>query len=634
PEVVAREPLSHPKKAVTRGHSCVACAHRKVRCDGQRPCSTCRKSDTPCLSKPVQSARARRARTTRDSTATLTTTPSSSNFVETTVSEHLPTLTGEEDSELDFGPIPSTSPHSMSVEGLLFGRSLINLSDQHPTASRIFWLWSTYLENVNPAVKMLHIPTVQPLILNAASDPKKQISAPKQALCFAIYLVAIGSVPQCIHAEAERIMDQPINELINLYTGLAQQALVNACFLQTPNFITLQALTLFLVAQRARTDSQTLWQLTGVAIRSAQQLGYHREKALKSPSVSVFQAELRRRLWWELTLLESFAAKQCGVTSMLYSRSSWDTNRPLNVNDSDLHPEMRQISEVRGITEMSFCSARFEIGELTMAYTSPDWQSSQDMSQADAAIQKLQQRLEDRLLKYCDPSIPMHRMLQMFGRGALARIRLTLRRHQMFAKSGLSLEQRDCTFLLCLQLAEAPNRFAKDPTIQKFLWQANAFFPLDAFMFLLGEIAYRTVGQPLPAPLETVWAEVEKSYESQPRLLCDESNAIYNAVRNLTLKAWEKSKSDRNVEQPVPHFIRMLQSKLPNNRAVEKASHTASESTISPGNMTTNTFDGSEFDFDLDSLDTSWSKIAIPDDPEFWEYWQQFATDVPGLPII
>ncbi|CAD0106612.1 unnamed protein product [Aureobasidium uvarum] len=522
----------------------------------------------------------------------------------------------------------------MSVEGLLFGRSTINLSDQHPNASRIFWLWSTYLENVNPAVKMLHIPTVQPLILNAASDPKKQISAPKQALCFSIYLIAIGSVPQCNHAEAERIMDQPVNELIDLYTGLAQQALVNARFLQAPSFITLQALTLFLVAQRARLDSQTLWQLTGVAIRSAQQLGYHREKALRSPSVSVFQAELRRRLWWELTLLESFAAKQCGVTSMLYSRSAWDTNRPLNVNDSDLHPEMNQILEVRGITEMSFCSARFEIGELTMAYTSPDWQSSQDMSQADAAIQKLQQRLEDRLLKYCDPSIPMHRMLQMFGRGALARIRLTLRRHQMFAKSGLSLEQRDCTFLLCLQLAEAPNRFAKDPTIQKFLWQANAFFPLDAFMFLLGEIAYRTIGQPLPAPVETVWAEVEKAYESQPRLMRDESNAIYSAVRNLTLKAWEKSTSDRNVEQLVPHFIRMLQSKLPSNKAVEKAAQTACEPIISPDNMATNTFDGSEFDFDLDSLDSSWSKIAIPDDPEFWEYWQQFTTDVPGLPIV
>jgi hypothetical protein len=226
----------------------------------------------------------------------------------------------------------------------------------------------------------------------------------------------------------------------------------------------------------------------------AQQLGYHRERALTSPSVSVFQAELCRRLWWELAHLESFAAKQCGVTSVISSKAFWDTNRPLNINDSDLHPEQTSIpKEALGITEMSFCSARFEIGELTMTSANPD-KSSQDISQVDAVIDDLQQRLENRLFKYCDPSIPMHQMLRMFGRGAAARMKLTFRRRMMYAKSGLSLEERDITFLLCLQLAEAPNIFAKHKMMHKFLWQANAFFPLDAFMFAI-EIAPKNLFQ-------------------------------------------------------------------------------------------------------------------------------------------
>jgi hypothetical protein len=29
---------------LTRGHSCIACYQRKVKCDGQRPCSTCVKT--------------------------------------------------------------------------------------------------------------------------------------------------------------------------------------------------------------------------------------------------------------------------------------------------------------------------------------------------------------------------------------------------------------------------------------------------------------------------------------------------------------------------------------------------------------------------------------------------------------
>lgn len=537
-------------------------------------------------------------------------------------------LTDQDELNPDVDPSPGPSPSSLLGEGLIFGPSVVNLSDRHPSPSRIIWLWSIYLENVNLLVKILHVPTVQPLILNMASDPSRPKT--KEALLFSIYLAAICSIPQCDQAEAERIMGQPISDSIVLYTGLAQQALINARFLQTPNFLTLQALALFLVAQRARLDPQTMWQLTGVAIRSAQQLGYHREKALRSSSVSVFQAEMRRRLWWELTFLESFAAKQCGVTSMISSRSLWDTDRPLNVNDSALHPEMQDIPrDAPGITEMSFCSARFEIGVLTMAYTYPE-KPLQDTRDVDAAIEELQQRLKNRLLKYCDPSIPMHKLLQLFCKGAIARIRLTVRRHQMFSKSGLSLDQRDSTFLLCLQLAEAPNSFATDKTIQKYLWQANAFFPIDAFMFLLGEIAYRTIEQPLPVPLKTVWTEIEKAYEHQPRLLYDESNAIYSAVRNLSLKAWEKS-SGQNAEQATPHFIRILKARLPTTSTSREAAHTAAQNAPTEDETDTNTFDGSELDFDLDSLDPSWSKIAIPNDPEFWEYWQQFAADMPGL---
>ncbi|KAG9692979.1 hypothetical protein KCU95_g6772, partial [Aureobasidium melanogenum] len=604
-----------------------------------------------CLSKPVQPARAKRTRRARQPSTIRSTTPDSSKVVESSlcelvnerghsryvenvmwvgVGQELSAFSGQDEPDLDIDPPSDTSPASILGEGLIFGQSVVNLSDKHPDPSRIIWLWSTYLENVNILVRILHIPTVQPLILNMASDPTRPKT--KEALLFSIYLAAICSVPQCDYAEAERIMGQPIGESIHLYTGLAQQALINARFLQTPNFLTLQALALFLVAQRARLDPQTMWQLTGVAIRSAQQLGYHREKALTSPSVSVFQAELRRRLWWELTLLESFAAKQCGVMSIISFRSLWDTNRPLNINDSALHPEMQDVPHgVPGITETSFCSARFEVGELTIRYTSPD-RTLQDPRDVDVAIEELQQRLENKLLKHCDPSIPWHKLLRLFCRGALARIKLTVRRHQMFASSGLSLDQRDSTFLLCLHLVEALNSFTRDKALQKYLWQANAFFAIDAFMFLLGEIAYRTIEQPLPVPLGTVWAEIEKAFDSQPRLLYDESNAIYSAVRNLSLKAWEKT-CGQNAEQAVPQFIRILRSRLATANTSGEVTHTAALNTSTGDVAETNTFDGNEFNFDLDSLDPNWSKIAIPDDQEFWEYWQQFAADETGLSI-
>lgn len=500
----------------------------------------------------------------------------------------------------------------------------MNLADKHPDPACLMWLWHTFLENVNPPVKILHIPTVQKIILGVASGLSKALPANKEALCFCIYLIAICSVPHCNHNECERIMDQPMDESINLYTGLAQQALVNARFIQKPNFTTLQAFALFLVSQRTRFEPNVLWQLTGLAIRAAQQMGYHREQALKSPSVSIFQAELRRRLWWELVLLESFSAKQCGVRSIVSSRSFWDTKRPLNINDTDLHPEMcHSLEDYRGMTEMSFCSARFEIGSFTIDHSGMD-KSSQNVDEVDSRIEELLKGLHDRLLKYCDPSVPMHNMLLLFSRGATTRVKLTVRRHHMYAKgAGLSLEERDKTFLLCLQLTEVPNSFSKNKEIQKFIWQAMAFFPLDALLFMLGEIAYRT--ERPPPEIDRAWEEIERSFELQPRLLHDESNAMYSAVRNLTLKAWDRSVNRQWIGSNVPRFIQLLRSRS-----------LAIRSTDSSVNLTgtsgaLDTLEESLFNFDTESLDPSWSKIVIPDDPEFWAYWQQFEAELSGV---
>ncbi|TIA05342.1 hypothetical protein D6C82_00268 [Aureobasidium pullulans] len=638
PEADPPSGTSSLKKTITRGHSCMTCSARKVRCDGQRPCATCTKSAVPCSSKPTQPARAKaanaakRARDRGNVSSTIEHTPDLDKQ-QSSVAEHIndqghshyvENPTNQEDSETDLAPTPLTNSNPFVAESLILGASTVNLADKHPDPACLMWLWQTFLENVNAPVKILHIPTVQKIILGVASGLSKALPANKEALCFCIYLIAICSVPHCNHDECERIMGQPMDESINLYTGLAQQALVNARFIQKPNFTTLQAFALFLVSKRTRFEPNVLWQLTGLAIRAAQQMGYHREQALGSPSVSIFQAELRRRLWWELVLLESFSAKQCGVRSVVSSRSFWDTKRPLNINDTDLHPEMcHSLEDYRGMTEMSFCSARFEIGSFTIDHSGMD-KSSQNVDEVDSRIEELLKGLHDRLLKYCDPSVPMHNMLLLFSRGATTRVKLTVRRHHMYAKgAGLSLEERDKTFLLCLQLTEVPNSFSKNKEIQKFIWQAMAFFPLDALLFMLGEIAYRTE-QP-PPEIDRAWEEIERSFELQPRLLHDESNAMYSAVRNLTLKAWDRSVNRQWIGSNVPRFIQLLRS-----RSLAIRSTDSSVNLIGTSGAL-EILDESPFNFDTESLDPSWSKIVIPDDPEFWAYWQQFDAELSGV---
>lgn len=47
---------------VTRGHSCVLCQQRKVRCDKSKPCSNCLKANVECRVVPPQPPRRRKKR--------------------------------------------------------------------------------------------------------------------------------------------------------------------------------------------------------------------------------------------------------------------------------------------------------------------------------------------------------------------------------------------------------------------------------------------------------------------------------------------------------------------------------------------------------------------------------------------
>lgn len=44
---------------LTRGHSCVLCQQRKIRCDRQKPCANCVKAKVECRVVPMQAPRRR-----------------------------------------------------------------------------------------------------------------------------------------------------------------------------------------------------------------------------------------------------------------------------------------------------------------------------------------------------------------------------------------------------------------------------------------------------------------------------------------------------------------------------------------------------------------------------------------------
>lgn len=189
----------------------------------------------------------------------------------------------------------------------MFGYSSVNVDmlALHPPPEQIPKYWQLFKENVDPLVKLLHIPTIEPKILEA-KDHLDHLPKGLEALMFSIYYGAITSLQK---HETKQIFGLDQETLLARYRFGVEQALARARFLDTEEIIVLQAFVLFLVLLRKNDDARILWTLTGLVVRLAQSLGCHRDGS--HFDMSPFECEMRRRLWWHVCILDSRSSEVC-----------------------------------------------------------------------------------------------------------------------------------------------------------------------------------------------------------------------------------------------------------------------------------------------------------------------------------
>lgn len=80
------------------------------------------------------------------------------------------------------------------------------------------------------------------------------------------------------------------------------------------------------------------WAFLATVIRIALRMGYHRDGS-HSDQITVYQAEMRRRVWTILTQMDTMTSSQIGLPRMIKETMS-DTKEPSNLLDEDLYEEM------------------------------------------------------------------------------------------------------------------------------------------------------------------------------------------------------------------------------------------------------------------------------------------------------
>ena len=145
----------------------------------------------------------------------------------------------------------------------------------------------------------------------------------------------------------------------------------------------LQTQCLLLLAQKVNAVTGVPAHIaTGTLLQSAMHLGLHRDP-IYLPKVSIFQGEMRRRLWLTIVELHVQAALDVGMVPII-SSSGFDTRPPLNIDDNEINESTSVAPPSKPLlqwTQMSFqillqqsLSTRLEILSLVNdAFTEPSY---------------------------------------------------------------------------------------------------------------------------------------------------------------------------------------------------------------------------------------------------------------------
>lgn len=203
---------------------------------------------------------------------------------------------------------------------------------------------------------------------------------------------------------------------------------------------------------RAFSDPHTIWTLCGVAVRIAERIGIHRDGS--GHGLSVSETEMRRRVWFQLVIIDATSAKFCGVASTPLP-AKIDVQPPTNTNDSDLDPRMTEPAcEKSGPTNMIFVLARSAIGKWLSCLSNQtegsnagpwDFLSSSSMSLAekDKAINELENYMEENFLGHCDKSIPLHMATTLMARSAIYYTKLVAHHPRQYQDPSVRIPQAE-----------------------------------------------------------------------------------------------------------------------------------------------------------------------------------------------
>jgi hypothetical protein len=309
--------------------------------------------------------------------------------------------------------------------------------------------------------------------------------------------------------------------------------------------------------------------MLGVAVRTAQRMGIHRESYLAK--CTIFEAEMRRRLWWSLMIYDARMGEKADFKDCSLA-PTWDCNTPLNCNDSDLWPEMKEppIGRDSGATESIFIVIRSEFADFMrnchwyLEFSNPALKPLARQLPENGSLLALHARLEHTYLRFCDPANkPLQFLTVWMTRSYIIRSKL-FEHYASFHEANTSQTdaQRNYSLQVALDMLVTDTTLMGATPVTGYKWYLLSYFPFPAYMHIVQHLAC----EPLHPQAEQAWNIMYENYCMRvDGAECERSVSVMAVMFGKTiLIAWEALKKAYPADTPPepPKLVAAIQARV------------------------------------------------------------------------
>lgn len=283
-----------------------------------------------------------------------------------------------------------------------------------------------------------------------------------------------------------------------------------------------------------------------MAVRLGQALDLHREARQDEtfPPYSTFDTELRRRLWWQITLLDRHASFD-RASDPIITYGSYNTRMPVNIDDSNLDVDadltLEDRYEYTDVTLSLVCHEVFD-AERQLNFVPPrrsdgtpqdatDWWSARRQ-----LVVECESRLRTERLRHCNHSIPVQHYTAMVGEIMIAYLWLIVYRPLQRHPSQPTPSQLPPhgILLLATRVIESMQQIESDPQVQNFSWLSSIWVQWHALAVMIADLHVHVNGP----VVDRAWTLLDSQFDHMgERVADDRQGRLWKFMKKMLAKA-------------------------------------------------------------------------------------------------